>query len=128
MPDGDGSAGDTGTDANATPTDDDVLERIGRRLDGSDQFRNVEYRLAYALNAVVFEFDRGYFPAAVERASLRVRWYTNADFTLHYTEQYRDGPRWKCRWDRTSERAQCMRARPSATRCGGARQRRIVFK
>jgi hypothetical protein len=32
-----------------------------------------------------------YFPAAVERAYLRLRWFENTDFNLHYSEQYDDG-------------------------------------
>ena len=54
------------------PIDSDVLERIGRRLRGSERFTSVEYRPPYAPNAVIADFDTGYFPAAVERAYLRI--------------------------------------------------------
>ncbi|MCU4801758.1 hypothetical protein OB920_15365 [Halobacteria archaeon HArc-gm2] len=80
--------------------DSDVLERIGRRLRGSARFSTVEYRPPYAPNAIVAEFDTGYFPAGVERASLRIRWFETDDFNVHYSEQYRDGESWECRWDR----------------------------
>jgi len=80
--------------------DSDVLERIGRRLRGSARFSSVEYRPAYAPSAVVADFDVGYFPAGVERASLRIRWFETDDFSVHYSEQYRDGESWECRWDR----------------------------
>lgn len=80
--------------------DSDVLERIGRRLRGSARFSSVEYRPAYAPNAVVADFDVGYFPAGVERASLRIRWFETDDFNVHYSEEYRDGGSWECRWDR----------------------------
>lgn len=80
--------------------DSDILERIGRRLRGSARFSSVEYRPAYAPNAVVADFDMGYFPAGVERASLRIRWFETDDFNIHYSEQYRDEGLWECRWDR----------------------------
>ncbi|QOS10775.1 uncharacterized protein HfgLR_03145 [Haloferax gibbonsii] len=80
--------------------DSDVLERIGRRLRGSARFSTVEYRPSYAPNALVADFDTRYFPAAVARASLRVRWFVTDDFSAHYLEQYRDGGSWEYRWDR----------------------------
>ncbi|MFC7251867.1 hypothetical protein ACFQJ5_19735 [Halomicroarcula sp. GCM10025324] len=79
--------------------DSDVLERIGRRLRGSTRFEAVEYRPEYAPNAVVAEYDLGYFPAAIERAYLRIRWFETDDFNVHYSEQYRNGNSWECRWD-----------------------------
>jgi hypothetical protein len=36
----------------------------------------------------------------VERASLRIRWFETDDFNVQYSEQYRDGESWGCRWDR----------------------------
>ncbi|WP_276249008.1 MULTISPECIES: hypothetical protein [unclassified Haladaptatus] len=80
--------------------DSDVLERIGRRLRGSTRFSSVEYRPTAAPNAVVAEYDLGYFPAGMKRASLRIRWFNTDDFNVHYSEQYRDGTLWECRWDR----------------------------
>jgi len=80
--------------------DSDVLERIGRQLRGSARFSSVEYRPAYAPNAVVADFDVGYFPAGVERAYFRIRWFETDDFSVHYSEQYQDREPWECRWDR----------------------------
>lgn len=80
--------------------DSDVLERIGRRVRSSARFSSVEFRPSYAPNAVVADFDMGYFPADVERAYLRIRWFETDDFNVHYSEQYRDGETWECRWDR----------------------------
>jgi hypothetical protein len=80
--------------------DSDVLERVGRRLRESARFSSIEYRPEYAPNAVVADFDVGYFPAGVERAYLRIRWFERDDFSIHYSEQYRDGESWECRWDR----------------------------
>lgn len=80
--------------------DSDVLDRIGRRLRGSARFSNVEYRPTYAPSSVVADFDVGYFPAGVECAYLRIRWFESDDFSVHYSEQYRDGESWECRWDR----------------------------
>ncbi|WP_256302012.1 hypothetical protein [Haloarchaeobius salinus] len=87
------SAGVGGLDAS-------VLERIGRRLRGSERFSRVEYRPEYAPNAVVATFESGYFPAGVEHASLRIRWFETDDFSIHYTEQYHEDKAWECRWDR----------------------------
>lgn len=80
--------------------DTDVLDRIGARLSGSRRFQSVSFRPEYAPNAVVADYDRGYFPAAVERAYLRVSWFDTDDFNVHYSEQYESGTLWECRWDR----------------------------
>lgn len=80
--------------------DYDILGRIGRYLETSNRFSEVVFRPEYAPNSVVAEYDMGYFPAAVERAYLRIRWYETADFNAHYSEQYADGTNWECRWDR----------------------------
>ena len=91
---------DSETSGTTAPIDYDVLDRLGRRLSGSERFDRVEFRPAYAPTSVVLEFDLGYFPAAVERTSLEVRWYENDDFSFQYSE-YRQGDyRWECRWDR----------------------------
>jgi hypothetical protein len=82
------------------PVDHDLLDRIGRRLAASDRFGTVEYRPPHAPDSLVADYDTGYFPAAVERASLRIRWFETSDFGVHYSEQCGDGDRWECRWDR----------------------------
>jgi hypothetical protein len=82
------------------PIDHDILDRIGRRLAASDRFETVEYRPPYAPDSLVADYDTGYFPAAVERAYLRVRWFETGDFGVQYSEQYGDGDRRGCRWDR----------------------------
>jgi hypothetical protein len=103
MPDDDGdphSERGSAASENTAPIDYDVLDRLGQRLAGSERFDRVEYRPAYAPTSVVLEFDRGYFPAAVERASLQVRWSENEDFSFHYSEDRQDDHRWECQWDR----------------------------
>ena len=80
--------------------DTDVLERIGQRLEGSDRFSTVVFQPDYAPSSVVADYDVGYFPSAVERAYLRIRWYETDDFNVHYSEQYVDGDHWEWRWDR----------------------------
>ena len=89
-----GSAGGTG------PIDGEVLQRIARRLAASERFEDVGERPSSAPNAVVADYNRGYFPAAVGRASLRIRWFETDDFSIHYSEQYQDVSMWECRWDR----------------------------
>lgn len=55
------------------PIDADVLRRIAGRIETSIRFSEVAYRPDSAPNAVVADYDTGYFPAAVDRASLRIR-------------------------------------------------------
>ena len=93
MPD-DESAGETG------PIDTDVLRRIVRRLATSNRFVEMSYRPDAAPNAVVADYDTGYVPAAIDRAYLRIRWFETDDFSIHYSDQYRNGANWECRWDR----------------------------
>jgi len=87
-------------ESNVGEIDSDILDRIGRRLEGSSRFSDVAVQPEYAPDSVIIEFDLGYFPVAVVRSYLRIRWYTTDDFTVHYSEQYEDGSTWECRWDR----------------------------
>lgn len=89
-----------GPDGPVGPVDHDLLDRIARRLEGSARFSSVEVRPPYAPNSVVADYDLGYLPGAVDRASLRIRWFETDDFHVHYTEQYENGSIWECRWDR----------------------------
>jgi hypothetical protein len=82
------------------PIDTEILDRIAAHLARSARFDRVETRPEYAPNAVVADFDRGYFPGGVTQASLRIRWFETDDFTIHYTEHYRTGDSRECRWDR----------------------------
>jgi hypothetical protein len=82
------------------PIDAEILDRIAAHLARSARFDDVHARPPYAPNAVVARYDLGYFPGGVTRASLRIRWFETDDFSIHYTEQYRTGDRWECRWDR----------------------------
>jgi hypothetical protein len=82
------------------PIDAEILDRIATHLSKSVRFDDVQARPAYAPNAVVAEYDLGYFPGGVTRAYLRVRWFETDDFSVHYAEQYRTGDSWECRWDR----------------------------
>ena len=82
------------------PIDTEILDRIAAHLTRSTRFRDVSARPAYAPNAVVAEFDLGYFPGGIRQASLRIRGFETDDFSIHYAEQYRTGTSWECRWDR----------------------------
>lgn len=82
------------------PVDFDLLDRIRLRLRDSQRFERVDWRPEYAPRSVVFHYDLGYFPSLVESAHLKVCWRENGDFHLHFEEQYDDGRRWACRWDR----------------------------
>lgn len=94
MPEQPGSSHSTG------PIDTGVLDRIASHLLRSARFESVHARPGYAPNAVVADYDLGYFPSGVTRASLRIRWFETDDFSIHYTEQYQTSNSWECRWDR----------------------------
>jgi hypothetical protein len=87
-------------DATTGPIDRDVLDRIADYLRGTRRFGEIYAQPAEAPNSVVAEYDTGYFPSAIERSSLQIRWFKTDDFSIHYAEQYRDGTTWECRWDR----------------------------
>ncbi|WP_423746986.1 hypothetical protein V5735_20330 (plasmid) [Haladaptatus sp. SPP-AMP-3] len=94
-------AGDDDTVAeNVGGVDTEVLEQIGQRLRHSHRFTEIVFQPEYAPSSVVAEYDLGYFPAAIGRAYLQIRWYETNDFNVHYSEQYTDGDQWECRWDR----------------------------
>lgn len=82
------------------PVDAEILDRIGAHLARSARFDDVQARPPYAPSAVVADYDLGYFPGGVARASLRIRWFETDDFSVHYSEQYRTNESWECRWDR----------------------------
>ena len=82
------------------PIDTELLDRIAAHLARSDRFDDIETQPPYAPNAVIANYDLGYFPGGVTRASLRIRWFETDDFSIHYSEQYQTGTSWECRWDR----------------------------
>ncbi len=82
------------------PVDSELLDRIAAHLARSTRFGDVQSRPPFAPSAVVADYDLGYFPAGVARAYLRIRWFETDDFSIHYSEQYRSGQTWECRWDR----------------------------
>lgn len=82
------------------PIDAGILDRIAAHLSRSARFDDVQARPMYAPNAVVADYDLGYFPGGVTRAYLRIRWFETGDFSIHYSEQYQTGNSWECRWDR----------------------------
>lgn len=80
--------------------DSEILDQIAAHLDHSVRFGDVRSRPPYAPNAVVADYDLGYFPGGVTRACLRVRWLESDDFNMHYSKQYHTGNSWECRWNR----------------------------
>ena len=91
---------DTSTPPDRGPVDTEFLDRIAAHLARSDRFDDIRTRPPYAPNAVVAEYNLGYFPNGIKRAYLRIRWFETDDFSIHYSEQYRTGDGWDCRWDR----------------------------
>jgi hypothetical protein len=94
MPDNQDGPSSTG------PIDTEILDRVAPHLSRSARFDDIQTRPEYAPNAVVADYDIGYFPGGVTRAYLRIRWFETDDFSTHYSEQYWTGNSWECRWDR----------------------------
>lgn len=88
------------SDQRTAPIDYDILDRIGQRLNGNTRIECMEFRPEYAPDSLVVEYDTGYYPTAIDRAYLRIRWYENNDVNIHYSEQYVEKVPWECRWDR----------------------------
>ncbi|WP_259516983.1 hypothetical protein [Halanaeroarchaeum sp. HSR-CO] len=82
------------------PIDAEILDRIAAHLKRSARFDEVNARPEYAPNAVVADYDLGYFPGGVTRAYFRIRWFETDDFSIHYAEHYQTENSWECRWDR----------------------------
>ena len=82
------------------PVDSELLDRIAAHLARSARFEEIQTRPQYAPNAVIADYDLGYFPSGVTRASLRIRWFETGDFSIHYVERYQTDESWECRWDR----------------------------
>jgi hypothetical protein len=91
---------DTASPPTRGPIDTELLDRIAAHLARSDRFDDIQTRPEYAPNAVVADYNLGYFPGGITRASLRSRWFETDDFSIHYAEQYQTGTSWDCRWDR----------------------------
>jgi len=90
---------DTADPPSRGPIDAEILDRIAAHLARSDRFDDIQTQPKYAPNAVVADYDLGYFPGGVTRAYLRIRWFETDDFSIHYSEQYRTGNKWEWRWD-----------------------------
>lgn len=80
------------------PIDHAVLEGIRDRLQTSDEFSAVTIE-TIPRTRLLATYDQAYYPAAVERVHLEIRWFTNDDFDIHYHEEHVDD-QWDCRWDR----------------------------
>lgn len=91
---------DTAVPPSRGPIDTEILDRVAAHLARSERFADIQTRPSYAPNAVVADYDLGYFPGGVTRAYLRIRWFETDDFSIHYSEQYRTEDSWECRWDR----------------------------
>ena len=90
---------ETPTPPDRGPIDTELLDRIAAHLARSDRFNEIQTRPKYAPNAVIAEYNLGFFPGGVTRACLRIRWFETDDFSIHYSEQYRTTNSWDCRWD-----------------------------
>jgi hypothetical protein len=76
-----------------------VLELLRDRLRTTDQVTTARITDDQGHLGLVVIFSDDYYPGAETAATLIIRWYTNADFSIHYRESRRDSD-WECRWDR----------------------------
>ncbi len=81
-----------------SPIDRPVLELLRDRLLGTAQVSDATITDEEGHLELRVVLSDAYYPVAVERAVLSLRWYTNDDFKIHYRE-VRDTD-WQCRWDR----------------------------
>ncbi len=88
-----------GNGGSPAPIDQPILEFLQTRLKRTQQVDRTTISDASGHLELRVQFELAYYPASVEEATLRIRWYTNDDFTIHYQETHADSV-WKCRWDR----------------------------
>lgn len=81
------------------PLDLPILRRVEQYAAANERFSRTQMRPSSNRDALVLDYDLGYFPVRVTRAYLTYRWYQNDDFKIHYAEQYATAA-WECRWDR----------------------------
>jgi len=89
-----------GSSRDSAPIDFDVLDDMRTYLRKSNRFADVEWRPSYAPDSLVCIYDPGFYPVSVEDSSLKITWYKNDDFNIHYQENWASGEQRKCRWDR----------------------------
>lgn len=75
-------------DSSDSAVDLDLLDLILERLCDSDRFQGAAYRPDFAPESVVFYLDSGFYPSAVTEVKLKVKWFENGDFSIHYQENY----------------------------------------
>lgn len=84
--------------ASPAPIDRPVLELLRERLVGTAQASEVTITDEEGHLELLAVLSDAYYPVAIERAVLSVRWYTNDDFKIQYREV--GDADWQCRWDR----------------------------
>jgi hypothetical protein len=89
----------TGDGASPAPIDRPILEFLEPRLRATAQVADATITDASGHLELRVTLAPSYYPETVTEATLRVRWYTNDDFTIHYRELSSEDA-WECRWDR----------------------------
>lgn len=86
-------------DVGGAPIDLDRLDVIAERLDGDERFTRIEDHSAFAPDRLVCVYDAGFYPSHVQQARLKIVWFENGDFSLHYHEEH-EASTFNHRWDR----------------------------
>jgi len=76
-----------------------ILTVIRDRLRSAPQIETARITTADGQTKLLVEIAEASTPETVERRFLDIRWYTNADFRIHYQEEW-PGYVWQQRWDR----------------------------
>jgi len=96
---GEGGNAHPDDDIGSAPIDDDRLDVIAERFATDDRFTSIEDDSTFISNRVVYIYDSGLYPSAVQQARLEIVWFENGDFSLHYHEEY-ETDTFDHRWDR----------------------------
>lgn len=88
-----------GDGSSPAPIDRPILEFLQTRLTATNQVERASLTDDSGHLELRVVFASTYYPETVDEATLTVRWYTSADFKIHYREVYSQRV-WECRWDR----------------------------
>lgn len=89
----------SGDGRSPAPIDRPILEFVRDRLATTRQFDTVAITDSESHLELRASLDAEYVPADVSSVLLGVRWYTNDDFKIHYSEDHAETV-WERRWDR----------------------------
>ncbi|NGM68884.1 hypothetical protein G6M89_07640 [Natronolimnobius sp. AArcel1] len=83
------------------PPDRQTLQLLERQLASDPLVSTTAFDPdSYEPRLLSASLERDRYPESIPAARVDIRWFTTADFTVHYIEAHDDGSQWECRWDR----------------------------